>query len=225
VIVAIDGPAGSGKSTTARRVAEHLGWLYLDTGAMYRAVGLAFLDRSAPFTDAGAERVLADLDLWLERDGGGLRVLLGGADVSERIRTPFASEAASRASALPAIRDRMMEEQRRIARAQLASGGGVVIEGRDIGTVVFPEADVKVFLIADPEERARRRHAELQANGVDTPLGAVAADLDARDARDRAREVAPLRKASDAEELDTTRLSLEEQVGRVVALVESRRTS
>jgi len=222
VIVAIDGPAGSGKSTTARRVAARLGWLYLDTGAMYRALGVAFLDRGLAFTPDAAADALPGLRLDLRPDAGGLRVLVDGDDLSERIRTPEASEAASRVSALPAVRERMVEEQRRIARAQPE---GAVLEGRDIGTVVFPDAEVKVFLVADPAERARRRHAELAAGGDAPPLAEVAADLDARDARDRDRAVAPLRPAADAVELDTTGLSVDEQIEAVVALVRQRQAA
>lgn len=190
---------------------------------MYRAAGLAFIDRGVPFTAEGASKVLPDLHLWLEQRGGVLRVLLDGEDVSARIRTPLASDAASQVSSLPAVRDRMLAEQRRIARTHLSEGGGVVVEGRDIGTVVFPDAAVKVFLVADPMERARRRHAELAIRGEEIALETVAADLEARDDRDRSRRVAPLQKAEDAVELDTTLLSPDEQVDRVLDLVRSQR--
>lgn len=223
LIVAIDGPAGSGKSTTARRVADALGWLYLDTGAMYRAAALAFLDADAAFTADGAERVLPGLQLDLRRNGGGaLHVFLYGDDVTGRLRTPEASAAASRVSALPSVRARLVDEQRRIARERTAEGGGVVMEGRDIGTVVFPDADVKVFMVANPMARAERRHRELVERGEDVSLGAVAAELGARDARDEGRDVSPLRPAEDAVHLDTTRLSIDEQVERVLALVRER---
>jgi CMP/dCMP kinase len=220
VIVAIDGPAGSGKSTTARRVAARLGWLYLDTGAMYRAVGLAFLNRGLHFTSDAAAALLPDLRLDLQPYSDGLRVLVDGEDVTERLRTTEAAEAASRVSAIPAVRARMVDEQRRIAQAQPE---GAVLEGRDIGTVVFPDAEVKVFLVADDKERARRRHAELAASGAGPSLAEVAADLDARDRRDRTRAIAPLRRADDAFELDTTGLTIDQQVERVVALVRARR--
>jgi CMP/dCMP kinase len=219
VIVAIDGPAGSGKSTTARRVAEQMGWLYLDTGAMYRAVAVAFLEAGVPFTDEAAAELLADLRLDLVPGAGGFRVLLNGEDVTDRIRTPESSVAASRVSALPAVRERLVAEQRRIAGERRAAGEGAVLEGRDIGTVVFPDAEVKVFLVADPGERARRRRAELSARGEAPSLAEVAADIVARDERDRTRAIAPLRPASDAVELDTTALSVEEQVQSVVELV------
>lgn len=223
MIVAIDGPAGSGKSTTARRVAAALGWLYLDTGAMYRATALAFLDADVAFTSDAAERVLPGLQLDLHRDAeGALRVFLHAEDVTERIRTPEASEAASRVSALPSVRARLVDEQRRIARERIAEGGGVVMEGRDIGTVVFPDAEVKVFMVANPMARAERRHRELADRGEDVSLDAVADEIAARDARDSQRAVAPLRPAEDAVTLDTTRLSIDEQVERVLALVRER---
>ncbi len=220
MIVAIDGPAGSGKTTTARRVAARLGWLYLDTGAMYRAVALAFLDRGRPITAEAADEVLDDLRLDLKRDDDGVRVLLDGRDVTGRIRTAAVSDAASRVSALPAVRDRMLAEQRRVAREH--EGSGVVVEGRDIGTVVFPGAELKVFMVADEGARAARRHAEMTAKGEAASLETVAADISARDARDAGRAVAPLRKAADAVELDTTGLSIDDQVERVVALIHER---
>ena len=222
MIVAIDGPAGSGKSTTARRVADAMGWLYLDTGAMYRTIGLAFLDRGAPFTAEAAADLVDDLDLDLRMGTDGLRACLDDVDVTERIRTPEASEAASRVSAFPAVRERLVDEQRRIAQEQTSKGRGVVMEGRDIGTVVAPEAEVKVYMVANPEERAERRHRELVARGEDVSLGEVADEISERDARDATREVSPLRQAKDAITVDTTGLSIDEQVERVVALIRER---
>lgn len=222
MIVAIDGPAGSGKSTTAKRVADAMGWLYLDTGAMYRTIGLAFLDRNAPFTTEAAEGLLDGLDLDLRMGTNGLRACLDGVDVTERIRTPEASEAASRVSTFPAVRERLVDEQRRIAREQIAQGRGVVMEGRDIGTVVAPEAEVKVYMVANPEERAERRHRELVARGETVTLDEVADDISERDARDATRDVSPLRQAEDAITIDTTGLSIGEQVERVVALIRER---
>lgn len=202
-VVAIDGPAGAGKSTVARAVAERLGFTYLDSGAMYRAVALAALERgSDPAQIAPAVRIeLGD------------QVRLDGRDVTDAIRTPQVTEAASVAAADPAVRRAMVAEQRR-----LLSHGDWVAEGRDIGTVVAPDAEVKVFLTATPEERARRRAAEL---GVSEST--VLADQTIRDQRDTERAHSPLQAAPDAETIDTTGLTLEEVVDRIVALVRRRR--
>ena len=161
MIVALDGPAGSGKSTTARRVADRLGWLYLDTGAMYRAVGLAFGDQSLPFTERAAAALVPGLAIGLVPAPDGVHVSLGDQDVTARIRTPEAAEAASRVSALGPVRTAMVAQQRAVAAAHEATGHGVVVEGRDIGTVVFPGAAVKFFLTADLDARARRRLDDL----------------------------------------------------------------
>jgi len=222
VIVAIDGPAGAGKSTTARRVAERLGYPYLDTGAMYRALALALLRRDPTLNPERAWEALDRTQLRVAWDQGTLRIFLDGEDVTEAIRAPEVSQAASRISAWPQVRARLLEEQRRIGRAWEQQYGGVVLDGRDIGTVVFPEAEVKVFLVADPEERARRRQRELAARGQEVPLQQVLAEILQRDAQDRQRAVAPLRKADDAIELDTTSLSIDEQVQRVYELVRER---
>ncbi|PAP77624.1 (d)CMP kinase [Rubrivirga marina] len=229
MIVAIDGPAGSGKSTTARRVAERLGWLYLDTGAMYRAVGLAFREQGLPVTEAAASGLVPGLDVRLEPGPGGTRVALDGDDVTDRIRTPEASRDASRVSALAPVRAAMVALQRRAAHDYVAAhpDGGVVVEGRDIGTVVFPGADVKFFLVADLDARARRRLAD-DAVGPASPDGpdAVAAALDQvraelaeRDRRDESRDVAPLKAAPDAVTLDTTALTIDQQVESVLDAV------
>jgi cytidylate kinase len=197
-VVAIDGPAGAGKSTVARAVAERLGFTYLDSGAMYRAVALTAIERARePAEVAGSLR--------LELTGG---VRVDGQDVTQAIRRPEISEAASRAAAEPLVRRAMVAEQRR-----LLSSGDWVAEGRDIGTVVAPDADVKVFLTADPQERARRRAGEL---GVDPAT--VLAEQTIRDARDTGREHSPLAAAPDAVVLDTTGLSFDEVVARVVEL-------
>jgi CMP/dCMP kinase len=198
-VVAIDGPAGAGKSSVARAVATRLGFTYLDSGAMYRAVALTAGERGREPAE------IADL-LRLELTDG---VRVDGEDVTEAIRRPEVSEAASRVAADPLVRRAMVAEQRR-----LLALGDWVAEGRDIGTVVAPDADVKVFLTAEPEERARRRAAEL---GVD-PAG-VLAEQTIRDARDSGREHSPLSPAPDAVMLDTTRLGFDEVVARVVEMV------
>jgi cytidylate kinase len=202
-IVAIDGPAGAGKSTVARATAQALGFTYLDSGAMYRCVALAAQERGlSPSDVAGTLRIEL-----------GERPLLDGRDVSDEIRTPSIASGASKAAADPDVRAAMVAEQRR-----LLSRGDWVVEGRDIGTVVAPHAEVKVFLTADPAERARRRAQEL---GLDPE--AVLADILARDARDSTREHSPLRRASGAVELDSTGLTIEQVVARIVELVRTAR--
>jgi len=200
MIIAVDGPAGAGKSTVARAVAAALGFTYLDSGAMYRAVALGALERTQP-----PEDVARDAAIELGNDG----VRLDGRDVTAAIRAPEVSEAASRAAADPDVRAALVERQRRL----LASGDWVA-EGRDIGTVVAPEAAVKVFLTASAEERARRRAAELGADER-----AVLADQTLRDERDRTRAHSPLRPAPGALELDTTGLSVDQVVERIAELV------
>jgi CMP/dCMP kinase len=203
MVVAIDGPAGAGKSTVARAVAGELGFTYLDSGAMYRATALAALERGEP-----AAVVAPTLRIEV-----GDRVLIDGRDVTAAIRRPEVSEAASVAAAQPAVREAMVLEQRR-----LLSGGDWVAEGRDIGTVVAPDAEVKVFLTAGADARARRRAAQL---GVDPAI--VLAEQTIRDQRDSEREHSPLRAAPDARTIDTTDLTLPQVVARIVALVHARR--
>lgn len=222
MIVAIDGPAASGKSTTARQVARRLGFLYLDTGAMYRAVALGFLEAGHSPTPEGARKVLPDLSVDVRHKGEAMHVYLNGTDVTERLRSQEVGTMASRVSKLPEVREKMVEEQRRIARRVEDRGGGVVLEGRDIGTVVFPEADVKIFLVAALEERARRRQAELAARGTEAALEEVKEEIKERDRADRERAVAPLRRADDAVEVDTTQRTVEEQVQQVVECVRER---
>ncbi len=221
MIVAIDGPAGSGKSTTAREVARRLGYLYLDTGAMYRAVALAFVRRGAAATPEAAEALLPTLRLDVRHEGDAMRVLLDGEDVSEAIRQPEVGQAASAVSALGAVRRKLTAEQRRIGSAY-ARSPGVVLDGRDIGTVVFPKADLKIFMVADAEVRARRRQTERAALGDEAPFEAVLADIEQRDRQDSRRALAPLRKADDAVVLDTTHRSVEAQVQFVLDCVRER---
>jgi cytidylate kinase len=199
MVVAIDGPAGAGKSTVARAVARELGFTYLDSGAMYRAVALAGLQRHQP-----PAQVAGAIEIEL-----GDRVLLDGVDVSREIRAPEVSEAASRAAAIPAVREAMAAQQRRLLAA-----GDWVAEGRDIGTVVAPWAEVKVFLTASPEVRAQRRASELGGDPA-----TVLAEQAIRDQRDLQREHSPLRPAEGAVELDTSDLSLEAVVVRIMSMV------
>jgi len=209
MVISIDGPAGAGKSSVARAVAERLGFTYLDSGAMYRCVALAALERGVDPDDGEAMGELAGV-LGVELDGE--RVGLDGRDVSTAIREPRVTDVSSRVSVHPAVREAMVAEQRR-----LIGVGRYVAEGRDIGTVVSPEAPLKVFLTATPEERARRRAAQ---TGED--LAAVLASQTDRDARDEGREHSALRPAADAIEIDTTGLSLAEVVDRIESLARQR---
>lgn len=209
MVIAIDGPAGAGKSTVARAVAAEIGFTYLDSGAMYRCVALAALERGVDLDEGDA---LGELAEGLEIGFDGRLVLLGHRDVSREVRSPEVTAAASRVSVHPRVREAMVARQR-----QLIEAGRFVAEGRDIGTVVSPEAPLKVFLTASDQERARRRAAE---TGED--LETVLAAQRQRDARDTEREHGALRAAEDAVELDTTGFSLQEVVGRVVALARER---
>ncbi len=218
-VVAIDGPAGAGKSTVTRRVAKALGYLIVDTGALYRTIALAVQRAGLDFDDAErvgalAESLVARAAVKLEGDADGTRVLLDGEDVSGSIRTPILSQGASKVSAQPRVREALLELQRAGGRE-----GGVVLEGRDIGTVVFPDAEAKVYLTASVEERARRRFEELKASGVNVEFHGVRAEVLERDQRDSTRPIAPLRKAPDAMELDSSTLSIDQVVARIVAHV------
>jgi CMP/dCMP kinase len=222
-IVAIDGPAGAGKSTVARRLAEELGYVLVDTGAMYRAVALAAARRGVPWNDgervaAVARGIVGARALTFDRDPVlGVRVFLHGdwsgtgveerTDVSEAIRTPEIAQGASTVSAHGEVRHVLLDMQR-----QAGSEGGVVLEGRDIGTVVFPDAEVKFFLTASPEVRARRRHDELVAKGQNVTFAETLADVRERDARDSGRAVAPLRQADGAVLVDSTTTNIDETV-------------
>ncbi len=217
--VAIDGPAGAGKSTMAKRLAGALNFLYVDTGAIYRTVGLAaFQSGTAPGDRAGVSALLPGLDIGLAHGADGLQHMsLNGADVTEEIRRHEISAYASGVSALPEVRAFLLERQRALARTH-----DVIMDGRDIGTVVLPRADVKIFLTAAPEARARRRYEELLARGQSADYPAVLRDLLERDERDSSRAAAPLRQAEDAVLVDTTGLSLEESFSLLLETVRGR---
>lgn len=216
--IAIDGPAGSGKGTVARGVARELGYRYVDTGAMYRAVALDAFRRGIPWEDAeevGA--IAARLPIDFGWEDGVLRVLLDEEDVTRAIRDDAIGTGASLVSKHPEVREALLDNQR-----ALAAGGGVVMDGRDIGTVVLPDAELKVFLDADLEERARRRHDELLRRGETYTYEDVLTTLVARDRQDSEREVAPLRPADGAVHVDTTELSIRQAVKRVLELARER---
>lgn len=213
ICIAVDGPASSGKGTVARMVAAELGYAYVDTGAMYRGIGLACLRAGVSVDDAeGCGRIARAHRVSFEPGEERQRVFLDAEDVTRAIRTPEAGTAASAVARHGPVRSALLQQQR-----DLGVGGGVVMDGRDIGTVVLPEAELKVFLTASAMERARRRHAELVERGSDRSLEEVAAEIEARDAQDSGRAVAPLAQAEDARRLDTTRLDPEEAARRIVA--------
>jgi cytidylate kinase len=217
LVVAIDGPAGAGKSTAARLLARRLGYDLLDTGAIYRVMALLARRRGIPWDDGPRVAAQADgLALVFRMDGDVNHVLADGADVTADIRAPEISDGASRVSALPEVRAALLGIQRR-----LGAQGGVVVEGRDIGTVVFPDAGAKFFLTATADERARRRVAELQAAGRPADLEQTRRELEARDERDSTRAAAPLRKADDAVEIDSSALNPDEVVAKMAAVVEA----
>lgn len=223
MIVAIDGPAASGKSTVARALARRLSLAYLDTGAMYRAVGVEALRRGTDLADETALTSLAsEVTIRFEHDEGSAlptRVLVDGRDVTDAIRTPEADIAVSPVSKTAGVREAMVAQQRRIA----GEAPSTVLEGRDIGTVVFPGADVKVYLIASPEERARRRRIDMVDRGVEMTVAEVQERLVARDLIDSTREASPLAMAADAVEIDTTGMSIGEVVDAIAALVDARK--
>lgn len=221
MIITIDGPAGSGKSTTARRVAAHLEYVYLDTGAMYRAVALGFLRGDVSATQKGAEQVLPEIDINVAYDADGMHVFLDGEDVTDQIRSAKVGSVVSQISTLEPVREYMVEEQRRIGYEQEDIHGGVVVDGRDTGTVVFPDAPVKLFMVADLHERARRRQREYEQSGEEVSLEQVRAEIEDRDQRDRNRDIAPLTRADDAVVLDTTNRTIDEQVAFVVDRVKA----
>ena len=218
LIVAIDGPSGAGKSTLSKSLARQLGYLNLDTGAMYRCVALQAQRRHVdPQDHAALAELCSELEIEFDRDDLGERILLNGEDVSALIRTPEISLLTAKVAACPEVRTALVELQRK-----LAEGGGVVLEGRDIGTVVFPHAEVKFFLSATAEERGRRRYRELMERGEPVDLQQTIAEVIARDEEDTRRTHAPLRQAEDAVVIDSTALSIDEVLGEMLGTIEQR---
>ena len=205
ISVAIDGPSGAGKSTVARAAAARMGYVYVDTGAMYRAVGLAVCRRGISGEDAdGIAAVLPEIDIRLAYQDGAQHVLLNGEDVSDAIRTPEIAYYASKVSAVPAVRQFLLEAQR-----DMAKKGNILMDGRDIGTVILPDAPVKIFLTASAETRAERRYLELIGKGQQVTRESVLHDVVERDRQDMSRAVAPLKQAEDAVLLDTSKMTLD----------------
>ena len=218
LIIAIDGPAASGKSTTAQLLAQKLGYVYIDTGAMYRACALKAKKMGIDINDEESIReLLDDIDIRIENHNSKNRIFLDGEDVSEDIRADDISALASAISAIPAVRYKMVELQRKMGEK-----GGVILDGRDIGTFVFPTAEVKFFLTASPEVRAKRRWLELKQKGVNKDFSEVLADLVKRDNNDSQRALAPLKKADDAIEVDTSNMTIEEQTDFLYQIICSR---
>ena len=214
-VIAIDGPAGAGKSTVAKIVAEKLGYTYIDTGAMYRAVAWKTLQQSSEATDEAILRAVEGIDVRLACTDSGTRVTVDGTDVTGEIRTPEVTHIVSRVAALGPVREKMVELQR-----AMAADGAVVMDGRDIGTNVLPNADVKIFLTASVEERARRRYDEMKEKGYSVDFDDLKKEIASRDKQDSERAISPLRQAEDAILLDSTALSIDAVVARIMELSE-----
>ena len=214
-VVAIDGPAGAGKSTVSKIVAARLGYTYIDTGAMYRAVALKVLESKLPLTEAAIAGAARDVEIDQQSVDGVTKTFLDGRDVSTEIRTPEVSKNVSSVAKVGFVRERLTELQRK-----MATRGGVLMDGRDIGTVVLPNADVKIFLTASVGERARRRFEELKAKGFDVKLEEIEKDIATRDKIDSEREIAPLKQADDAILIDTTDKTIDEVVAAIITLVD-----
>ena len=209
-IIAVDGPAGAGKSTVSKIVAAELGYTYIDTGAMYRAVGLKIFESGQSLTEKFLSEVTEKIEIELDESA---RVFVNGEEVTKKIRTPEVSRLASDVSKFDFVRKKLTELQRK-----MAAQGKVIMDGRDIGTVVLPNADLKIFLTASIEERARRRFDELTAKGQAVELSAIEKEIAARDKQDSERKIAPLKKADDAVLLDTTNLTIKEVVDKILEL-------
>ncbi len=212
--IAIDGPAGAGKSTIAKAVAKRLGYIYVDTGAMYRGIGLYALEHGAdPKSAKEVGDILDDIAVSIEYKDGEQRLMINGEDVSDRIRTPEVSAAASDVSALPAVREKLLDLQR-----ELAKNNDAVMDGRDIGSFVLPNAEVKIFLTASADVRARRRYDELVQKGIKAEFSEVKADMEQRDKNDSTRKASPLVMAEDSILVDTTDMDIERTIAKIIEL-------
>lgn len=212
--IAIDGPAGAGKSTIAKAVAKRLGYIYVDTGAMYRGIGLYALEHGAdPKSAKEVGDILDDIAVSIEYKDGEQRLMINGEDVSDRIRTPEVSAAASDVSALPAVREKLLDLQR-----ELAKNNDAVMDGRDIGSFVLPNAEVKIFLTASADVRARRRYDELAQKGIKVEFSEVRADMEQRDKNDSTRKASPLVMAEDSILVDTTDMDIERTIEKIIEL-------
>lgn len=217
IVVAIDGPAGAGKSTIAKLAAERLGYAYIDTGAMYRSVAWRFLQTGQPFDEAFISQLANTMIIQFRPEAHVNRVFVDGQEVTDAIRSAEVTANVSRVAAIGAVREAMVEQQRRMGDA-----GGVLMDGRDIGTVVFPNAQLKIFLTASVEERAQRRYKELLAKGEQVDLAQLQQDIANRDKQDSERAIAPLRQAEDALLLDTSHMNIEQVTEKILQLVEER---
>lgn len=215
IIIALDGPAGSGKTTTAKKVADILNYLYIDTGAMYRAITYAWLESGKELNDDNLREILSNSNIELVPSENGQKTLLNGKDVSKEIRTREVTKNVSPISAVGIVREKLVDQQREIGKQ-----GGVVMDGRDIGTTVFPNADLKIFLIASIEARAGRRTKELKEKGEEFNVEEIKQQIADRDHYDSTREISPLRKAEDAVEIDTSNITIEDQTNKVVELAQ-----
>lgn len=217
IVVAIDGPAGAGKSTIAKLTAEKLGYAYIDTGAMYRSVAWKFLQTGKPFNEEFISSLAYNMIIDFKPEANVNRVFVDGAEVTADIRTPEVTGIVSRVAAIGAVREAMVAQQRRMGKV-----GGVLMDGRDIGTVVFPKAQLKIFLTASVEERARRRYKEMVGNGQEIELLQLQQDITERDKQDSERAISPLRQADDAVLLDTSDMDIQQVTEKIMQLVQER---
>lgn len=217
IVVAIDGPAGAGKSTIAKLVAEKLGYAYIDTGAMYRSVALKFLQTGKDFDEAFISQLAQTMIIEFKPEASVNRVFVDGVEVTDAIRSAEVTANVSRVAAIGAVREAMVAQQRRMGES-----GGVLMDGRDIGTVVFPNAQLKIFLTASVEERALRRYKELVAKGQEVDLAQLKEDIASRDKQDSERAISPLRQAEDALLLDTSDMNIEQVTTKILELVEEK---